>query len=261
MDHLVKHRYHLADRPLLGVLVVLAMFWAATLWGSVFSGEIVFLLKFISLGFLALVLIPFVFGLPFGRVSFYQYTSGIYLKISEGLGRQVLLGVVSGLLLLISLFAANALVGQAEVAWQQIDTNQVWDGFIHGLWEEVLFRGVVLVLCLRRSGSRITGLILAAVIFAGLHLNLFHLLRLFCMGMLWGVMTLEAKSLLPAVISHTIYDVFFAGFPPQVAGSQVFRWLFLWQALVALVSLVGIYLSRWLLSAPEEKSEVFGKEN
>lgn len=239
-----QYRQGLAQFPLLAVIIVVVLFWISTLWGSFLDGVSVLVLKFISLGVVSLLVIPFGLKLPFGGGTFRQYADGIYLRFSEWPGRQAALGVLTGLLLVLSLPAANFFIGQTAVNWGRIDAYQVLDALVHGVWEEVLFRGVVLVLCLRRFRSPIAGAALAAAVFAALHLNLYHFFRLFCMAMLWVVMTMETRSLLAAALSHVLYDALFAAFTPSIAGTQAFRWLILWQVLVALVCVVGVYVSR-----------------
>lgn len=234
----------LAGYPLLGVLAVVVLFWVSTLWGSFLSGFSVLVLKFISLGVMALFVIPKVLGLPFGRVSLSSYLEGIYLRLTERSGRQVVLGVVTGILLALSLLAANGLVGEVVIDWSRVDATQMGEALVHGVWEEVLFHGVVLVLCLRRMRQPLLGMVLAAAVFGGLHLNVFHFLRLFCMAMLWIAMIVETGSLLPAVLSHLVYDLVFAAFTPVVPEGQVFVWLAVWQGLVALVCVAGIALTR-----------------
>ena len=237
----------LARFPLLGVLLVVVLFWASTLWGSFLSGFSVVVLKCISLGVGALWIIPQWLGLPFGRVSYSRYLAGIYLKLTPKPGRQVGVGLLTGILLALSLLAANALVGKAVLDWGQIDAVRVADAVVHGGWEEVLFHGVVLGLCLRKLRSPLAGMALTAGVFAAVHLNLYHFLRLFCMSMLWLVMIRQAGSLLPAVISHVVYDVLFAAFTPAVPEGRVFVWLVIWHVLVALVCGLGVWLVRVVL--------------
>ena len=245
-------KFRLNHHPLLAVCVVLILFRAATLWESVVSGGILLFLKFTSLAILAFFVIPSLLGLLNGRVSFAQYANHIYLRVPDHPGRQILGGILSGVVLAGSLWLTNLLVnhffaGALLFTWQKLNAYQVVDAVIHGFWEEVFFRGIVLALLLRRSRTPIGAMTLAALVFALLHLNAFHLLRLFCMGMLWIVLTVQAKSLLPAALSHMVYNVLIDLIPPQVPPGEVFSWLFLWQALVALVCLLGIVLARKIL--------------
>lgn len=239
----------LNQHPLLAVGVVVVLFWSVTVWESFVSGGMLIFLKLISFGALGFVVIPFFLGLPHGRIPFRQYAQDIYLRITSYPGRQVLAGIVFGGVLAGSVWLTNLLVNGLPAShflltWQEIDLFQVADAVLHGFWEEVFFRGIVLALLLRKRRTPIGAMTLAALVFALLHLNIFHLLRLFCMAMLWIVLTMQAKSLLPAVLSHIVYDAFIGIFPPQVPPGEVFSWLFLWQALVALVCLAGILLAR-----------------
>jgi sodium transport system permease protein len=69
--------------------------------------------------------------------------------------------------------------------------------------EEVTFRGVVLA-GLRRSGSRWIAVVGSALVFGLFHINPYHVVAAFAVGLLLGWVALESGSLLPGVLIHLV---------------------------------------------------------
>ncbi len=241
--------FPLNRRPYLAIGVVMVLFWLATVWGALPTRHSANLLKLLSLGGLALILIPRVLRLPhaYSSHSLNPYYQDIWLRLPRPVGRYVLAGVLSGVLLLASLYLTNAIFGSAKIAWHLWDWERLLDFLSHGLWEEVLFRGVVLSLCLRRAKKPIHGVLLAAGCFAVLHLNTYHLVRLLGMGVLWGWLTLKSRSLLPAVLSHGLYNIFLVLLPPQVPAGGTLAWLLVWQGIVLVCAFAAYGLAGWVM--------------
>jgi hypothetical protein len=79
---------------------------------------------------------------------------------------------------------------------------------VTGPSEEIFWRGFLQRLLTRKIGP-MTGLILAAVVYAGVHiwtLNLSLLLAAFTAGLVWGWIYLTERSLVPVIISHSIWS-------------------------------------------------------
>jgi sodium transport system permease protein len=69
--------------------------------------------------------------------------------------------------------------------------------------EEVTFRGVVLA-GLRRSGSRWIAIVGSALVFGLFHVNPYHVVAAFAVGLLLGWVALESGSILPGVLIHLV---------------------------------------------------------
>jgi len=69
--------------------------------------------------------------------------------------------------------------------------------------EEVTFRGVVLA-GLRQSGSRWIAVVGSALVFGLFHVNPYHVVAAFAVGLLLGWVALESGSLLPGVLIHLV---------------------------------------------------------
>lgn len=75
--------------------------------------------------------------------------------------------------------------------------------------EEIFWRGMVQRVLSKRYG-RIFGWVVAAIIYAGVHLwaaNLILFMAALICGLFWGWIYMRFRSLWPAIISHAVWDV------------------------------------------------------
>jgi len=94
---------------------------------------------------------------------------------------------------------------------------------VAGITEEVGFRGYMQVPLEKRYGPA-AGIVFVALMFMLLHLNQawapFVLVHLFIIGAMWGILAYASGSLIPAIISHSIADIFsFSYWWTDIAGS------------------------------------------
>jgi membrane protease YdiL (CAAX protease family) len=163
------------------------------------------------------------------------------------LGGDILMGISSAVLLLASLFFSSLVTGDPYLDIDKVDGFQVFDGLTHGIWEEVFFRGIILALFLRIKPGKWSAFVLAAGLFAIVHFDIYNFLRLFLIGLFWCYMTFESGSLLPAIISHSIFDIFSVALVPSISGNSVYLWLIVWHLLNGIAIVLGILLVRWVI--------------
>jgi membrane protease YdiL (CAAX protease family) len=211
------------------------------------------LLYFLALGTLALYLMPFILGLPNGRKSFQEYCRDIRLLPIQPLGRNILLGLLMAMLTLSSIFLASLLTGHFVFDWSYVPALRWVKGLTRGIWEEVFFRGIILVLFMRIYPLR-KAVFLATFLFAVVHLNPMVInpemivdgISVFFMGLLFTYLVLKTGSLLPAIIFHYVHDIFVLlvqNTPGADATlASVLLYAFLWIALV-----IGAVLTKYIV--------------
>ena len=210
-------------------------------------------LYFLALGVLALYLMPFILGLPNGRKSLKEYCQDIRLLPIQPLGRNILLGLLLATLTLSSIFFASLLTGHFVFDWSYVPALRWVKGLTRGIWEEVFFRGIILVLFMRVFPLR-RAVLLSAFLFAVVHLNpmainpemIIDVVSIFFMGLLFAYLILKTGSLLPAIIFHYVHDIFVLlvqntpGADKTLAS--VLLYAFLWIALV-----IGAVLTKYIV--------------
>jgi membrane protease YdiL (CAAX protease family) len=211
------------------------------------------LLYFLALGILALVIMPFVLGLPNGRKSLRDYCQDIHLLPMRPLGRNILIGLLMAALTLSGIFLASLLTGHFVFDWGYVPALRWVKGLTRGIWEEVFFRGIILVLFLRVFTKR-KAVLFAAFLFTIVHLNplnlnldmLVDLISIFFIGLLLTYLVLKTGSLLPAIVFHYIHDIFVLlvqntpGADEPLASALLYA--FLWIALV-----IGAVLTKYIV--------------
>jgi membrane protease YdiL (CAAX protease family) len=214
------------------------------------------LLYFFALGVLALYLMPYVVGLPNGRKSFQDYCRDIRLLPVTPLGRNILLGLLMATLTLSSIFLASLLTGHFVFDWSTVPALRWVKGLTRGIWEEVFFRGIILVLFMRVYPLR-RAVFLSTFLFAVCHLNpmginlemIVDVVSIFFMGLLFTYLVLKTGSLLPAIVFHYVHDIFLLlvqntpGADKTLASALLYA--FLWIALLIGAVLAKYIVERW----------------
>ena len=214
------------------------------------------LLYFFALGVLALYLMPYVIGLPNGRKSFQDYCRDIRLLPMTPLGRNILLGLLMAMLTLSSILLASLVTGHFALDWSTVPSLRWIKSLTRGVWEEVFFRGIILVLFMRLFPKR-RAAVLATFLFAMAHLDsltpnldmIVDIISIFFMGLLFTYLVLKTGSLLPGIIFHYLHDVFLFLVQNTPGADQVLAttllYLFLGIALVIGAVLTKYIVERW----------------
>ena len=136
--------------------------------------------------------------------------------------RSLVLGLVSGGLLVLATWGILAIVGLLNPDWREwllqpmamkealapaIAIPLLFFPIIPG--EEIVWRGAVMLPLVERWG-RVVGICVAALLFAAAHVMLGSvpiLLAAVALGVVWGALTLWTRSLWPALICHLVWDL------------------------------------------------------
>lgn len=213
-------------------------------------------LYFFVLGVLALYLMPYVLGLPNGRKSLREYCYDIRLLPMKPVGRNILIGLLMALLTLSAILLASLLTGHFVLDWSLVPGIRWIKGLTRGIWEEVFFRGIILVLFMRIYPQR-KAIFFSAFLFAVVHLNpmainlegIVDVVSIFFMGLLFTYLVLKSGSLLPAIIFHYVHDIFVLLVQNTPGAAEtlaaVLLYAFLWIALIIGAVLTKYIVERW----------------
>lgn len=220
---------------------------------------------FVAAGIWALYVTPRLFGLPNGKKPFREYCADIRLLPLAPLWRNVLFGLLAAALTLSSILLASLLSRHFVLDWSLVPPLRWVKGLSRGIWEEVFFRGIMLVILVRFMTQRRAVLWVTAV-FAVVHLNFMNvtfegivdMVSLFFIGLLFAYLVLETGSLLPAIVFHYVHDIFVLlvqntpGAEEPMASIRLYG--FLWVALAVAAVLIKYIVER--LSVCQSESSV-----
>ncbi len=185
---------------------------------------------FISFGFMVLlwlIIVPRVIHLPIGNQKLRGFTKSIGLNLRDNLIRNIMIGLGCSIIFFLSSFIMANIFGtyyfDLEVIFGIPNLTIFRLGWFYfvimlipGIWEEISFRGVMITMNLKRY-TEFTSLIVVSVIF-----GLFHFVNLIggqnliatiiqavfatFLGLLFGYMFIQTKSLVPSIITHYLID-------------------------------------------------------
>jgi membrane protease YdiL (CAAX protease family) len=260
-----KFNSWLANHPSWGIVVTAVGYALMCIVEMVPAGKVIPpLLLFSGLGVVALVLMPYVLGLPSGRKSLAEYSRDIRLWPMQPIGRNVAIGLLLALLMLGGILLASFLTGHFISDATKVPPLRWVKGLTRGIWEEVFFRGIVLVLFMRLYPRR-KAVCLSAFVFAMMHFRvptpkeglaeiIVDLISLFFIGLFFTYVVLKTGSLLAAMVCHYVYDIFVI-WAQQTPGAdkvvqQSLLFGLLWGALILGAILTKLIVGRW----PNERS-------
>jgi len=214
-----------------------------------------FLVQFLFAGITLLVLIPVLLGVPTTFKPYYGYLESIRLKNYKPIGKIIFIGITSSVFILFFSIFLPSMTGDLIIQPDRVfgppvrDNNAPdnsvlgWFGFIMflipGIWEEVIGRGIILTVLLRKYPLE-KGKHHKAIAIGGFIFGLMHLLNIpklinepsfvlgqvvwsTIIGIAWGYVAIGTNSLYPSIFIHWIIDVFssyisFDGDPMVFAG-------------------------------------------
>ena len=178
------------------------------------------------------IIVPFVLRLPNGKRSFREYLSDIRLTNLKPFFPLLILGLTTSLLALLALSTQSLAyrisrglpITTSFLKWMvPIKINlQSHIQTLPCIFEEVMWRGVMLVLFMRVYSPK------KSILITGLGFSLLHLLNLvdgvpleFVLrqvifsagtGIFYGILVIRSNSLLPAMLNHYLVNLFIGSF-------------------------------------------------
>jgi membrane protease YdiL (CAAX protease family) len=164
----------------------------------------------------ALLLFPKVLKIPFGKVSIneFAYRIGLYTTKSRELIQFALLGILAATLSLSGMLLGSVLTGKYEFDSSTINISQAVFSLTPGIWEEVFYRGIIMIVLLRMTKSFKKAATIQVVIFALAHIKgfdfsaLLDVFSVFIIAIGFTYMAYKTKSLIPGIIFHYLHDTF-----------------------------------------------------
>lgn len=220
----MKEDNSLQNRPLIAILIVLILdiilvSGVGLVQNLIMLDDITgFLVKFVTRALIWLIVVPIILGLPNGRLGIVQNIQkmGIFeTEPKKKIGILSIIGVVTGC---VSLWLPAILFSN----WY-VDISTLWPSILlainPGLWEEVVYRGIILTILLKRFSDN-QAIALGSLIFSLMHLQnlLFgqppvammgQLIFAFMGALLLATLYIRSGSLVPGILAHYFGDALY----------------------------------------------------
>lgn len=172
------------------------------------------IIAFVVTSLSVLLLFPKVFKIPFGKVTILEFVRKIGLKRPDRIYLFILLGFIAACLTLSGMYIGSVLTGKYIFDPSRITLNQAVFSLTPGIWEEILFRGVIMIVLLRLTKSYKKAFIIQILLFGIAHIKGIDLLSfvdafsVVIIAIAFTYIAFKTKSLIPGIIFHYLHDTF-----------------------------------------------------
>ncbi|MHA2173858.1 MAG: CPBP family intramembrane glutamic endopeptidase [Candidatus Hodarchaeales archaeon] len=166
-----------------------------------------------------------VLGLPNGDETFSRYMYNIRILNNEGIVKNIIIGIACSLIFLLPglfIIIIPSFTWSLESALKEIlppDSWLIFASLSSGIFEEIVFRGVILVVLLKKGFNKYQAIFLTSLLFGSAHLInlfmgrelsevLFQMIGSFLLGLVLSYLFIQTNSLLPPIILHYSINAF-----------------------------------------------------
>ncbi len=172
-------------------------------------------------GFGAFYLFPKLYQAPFGPIPLKEYLRRIGLYLPAGAWRHIVLGIILAGCTLSGLLAASLLTGRYVVDWSTINVSHIIFSLSPGIFEEIFYRGIMVMLLLPLTKSVKKSLGLQIIIFGLAHIKGLDLsawievVSVMVIAIAFTYAAYKTRALLAGIIFHFLHDslLFFVQVP------------------------------------------------
>ena len=186
-----------------------------------------FLIDMLIDGIFCLYIIPYLLSRPDEKITVSHYLTTIKIPLRTPKIKSLLLGISSAVLILLGTFIYSILLGRSSLNLEMIfgcpsSNRSGYFTFIYNivpaLWEEIVFRGVILVLLLKKCEPKVA-ILIDGILFGCFHfINLAYGANFFStvgqvafttfFGITLAYLFIKTRSLIPCIIAHYVSNAF-----------------------------------------------------
>lgn len=161
---------------------------------------------------IAFVLFPRVLGIPFGRVDTRYFLRRIGLTLPPNAWKHLLLGLILAACTLSGMLLASILTGRYTFDLSTVDLPHLVFCLNPGLWEELFFRGVLMLLLLRLTRSLRKAVLIQLALFGIMHIKgtdfgaVADLFSAVVLAAGFTYVAYQTRSLLAGIVFHYVHD-------------------------------------------------------
>lgn len=187
------------------------------------------IIAFIVYLIIAMILYPKILGIPFGILSPSEFARKIGFYIPQNAAKHVLLGIFLAICTLSGMLIGSILTGRYIVDFSNITLSHTLFSVVPGVWEEVFYRGILMIILLKTIKKVEPAFGIQCIIFGLLHIKQFDF---------WGIIDVfsvmiiaigftyaayKTHCLLAGIVFHFLHDALL--FLVQVPGGEYLGWI------------------------------------
>jgi hypothetical protein len=160
----------------------------------------------------ALLLFPRVLGIPFGRVATREFLQKLGFHLPDHAWKHVVLGLALAACTLLGMLVASISTGRYAVDLSTINLPHAVFCLNPALWEELFYRGVMMLLLLRFTRSLKWAFVIQVVLFGATHIQgtnapaLVDAFSVAVMAIGFTYVACKTRSMVGGVVFHYFHD-------------------------------------------------------
>jgi membrane protease YdiL (CAAX protease family) len=183
---------------------------------------------------LAFVIFPRVLGIPFGRVRTRVFLRRVGFSLPEEAWKHLGLGLILAGCTLSGMLVASLLTGDYVMDRSTINLPHLVFSLNPALWEELFYRGVLMIVLLEATHSLKKAFVVQVILFSLMHVkgtNVWAIVDVFFVAVLaigFTYVAYRTRSLVAGIVFHYVHDafLFFVQAPEEVKTSLTGSLLF-----------------------------------
>lgn len=209
------------------------------------------LIAFLFTSILSLSLFPKVFKIPFGKQTTVEWLSNLGVYFPKKLSYHILLGILLGIISLLGMLIASLITGKYEFNLQNLSPDHFVFCLTPAIWEEIFFRGVIMVVLISVFKNLRKAFWWQVFIFAVCHFKSIsitggiEIVSVFMIGITFTLLAVKTRCLIAVIIYHYIHDAFL--FLVQNPGGEYHGFVdqftfyaFLWSAMLINIIIINL---------------------
>jgi membrane protease YdiL (CAAX protease family) len=163
---------------------------------------------------IAFVLFPKWLGIPFGRIETREFLRRVGFYPPDRAWRHVALGLTLAACTLSGMLLASILTGKYTVDVSTVDLPHLVFSLNPALWEELFYRGVLMLLLLKFTRSLRQAAVIQVVLFGLMHIkgvdvwSLVDSLSVMVLAIGYTYVAYKTRSLVAGIVFHYFHDAF-----------------------------------------------------
>lgn len=171
-------------------------------------------INLVVVSFLAFFLLPSILGIPFGKIKTRDFNKMIGFHLPNYSWKHILLGVILAVFPLSGMLIASIMTGKYVPDFSTVTLSHLVFSLNPGIWEELFFRGVLMIVLLRYTKSLRQAAIIQVALFGVAHIKgadihaLIDVVSVMIIGAGFTYTAYKTRTLVTGILFHYLHDAF-----------------------------------------------------
>ena len=169
-------------------------------------------INLVMVSFFAFILLPNILGVPFGKIKTRDFNKLIGFRLPNYAWKHILLGATLAVFTLSGLLISSIMTGKYVADFSKVTLSHSVFSLNPGIWEELFFRGILMVVLLRYTKSLRQAAIIQVAFFGLAHIKgadihaMVEVVSTMIMGAGFTYTAYKTRTLVTGILFHYLHD-------------------------------------------------------